>query len=306
MARPDDSSLTAMQQARIRREAERALREAGALGTVPTPIDQIMAVARVEEVKEDVLNPGFLMKLRKKALNARQAVKQALGKVLGIFHASEGLIFLSHAIIEVKKRFIGLHETAHGFLPWQRPMYALVEDCAKALDGETSELFDREANAFAAEVLFQLDLFREITEGDAFEIWTPIRHAKNFKASNYAAIRQYVSKNHRACAVIVLNKPEIIEGIGFRATLRRAIASDRFRALVGAQPWQDSYTPDDQIGSLIPLGHRKSSGKRSIGLTDLNGNRLDCVAESFATPYQVFVLIHVIGTLTAHRILMSA
>ena len=47
MRRPDDSSLTPGQLARVRKEAERALREAGALGVFPTPIDRIMSVARV-------------------------------------------------------------------------------------------------------------------------------------------------------------------------------------------------------------------------------------------------------------------
>ncbi len=55
MRRPDDCSLTPGQRLRVRKEAERALREAGALDVFPTPIDRIMAVARVEEVKEDVL-----------------------------------------------------------------------------------------------------------------------------------------------------------------------------------------------------------------------------------------------------------
>ena len=62
--------LTPGQLARVRKEAERALRELGALGVFPTPVDRIMAVARVAEVKEDVLNPGFVAKLRAKAEQA--------------------------------------------------------------------------------------------------------------------------------------------------------------------------------------------------------------------------------------------
>ena len=45
MRRPDDCSLTPGQLAIIKREAERALREAGALGVFPTPVDRIMTVA---------------------------------------------------------------------------------------------------------------------------------------------------------------------------------------------------------------------------------------------------------------------
>jgi hypothetical protein len=306
MRRPDDCTLTPHQSARVRKEAERALREAGALGVFPTPIDQILSVARVEEVKEDVLNPSFIDKLRAKTLQAGQAVKRAVGKVLGLFHASEGLIFLSHTLMAVKRRFVGLHEAGHGFLPWQRPMYALVEDCEKALDSSTAELFDREANVFASEVLFQLDTFRDMAEGEPFSIWTPVRLAKRFHASNYSAIRQYVSKNHRACAVVVLNMPELVEGDGFRASLRRAIQSDRFTELFGQYDWKDVYTPNDDLGALVPLGSRRASGKRSLALTDLNGTRHDCVAESFSTTHQVFVLIHATKTLTTTQILLPA
>jgi hypothetical protein len=306
MQRPDDSSLTPGQLARIRKEAERALREAGALGVFPTPIDRIMAVARVEEVREDVLNPGFIAKLRARAEQAGQVVKRAASKVLGLFHASEGLVFLNQSLMAVKKRFVGFHEAGHGFLPWQRPMYAIVEDCEKALDGATAELFDREANVFASEVLFQLDTFHDMAEGEPFEIWTPVNLARRFHASNYSAIRQYVSKNHRACAVVVLNMPELIEGAGFRASLRRPIQSQAFTEIFGAHPWKEAYTPDDDLGPLIPLGSRRSSGKRSLALSDRNGARHDCVAESFSTGHQVFVLVHAIKTLTATRFIVPA
>ncbi|TAL35808.1 MAG: ImmA/IrrE family metallo-endopeptidase, partial [Phenylobacterium sp.] len=217
MPKPDDSSLTPGQLARVRKEAERALREAGALGVFPTPIHLIMAAAKVEEVREDVLNPSFIARLRAKAGAAGEAIKRAAGKVLGLFHASEGLVFLNQTLIAVKKRFVRLHEAGHGFLPWQRPIYAVVEDCEKALDGSTAELFDREANVFASEVLFQLDAFSEMANDEPFEIWTPVKLARRFEASNYAAIRQFVAKNHRACAVVVLNMPELVEGYGFRA-----------------------------------------------------------------------------------------
>ena len=306
MRRPDDSSLTPGQLARVRKEAERALREAGALGVLPTPIDRIMAVARVEEVKEDVLNPGFLAKLRAKAEQAGHAVKRAVTKVLGLFHATEGLVFLNQSLIVVKKRFVGLHEAGHGFLPWQRPIYAVVEDCEKALDGATAELFDREANVFASEVLFQLDVFHDMAESERFEIWTPVRLASRFGASNYAAIRQYVSKNHRACAVVVLEMPELVPGDGYRTTLRRAVQSEKFTELFGQYAWQEAYTPDDDIGALVPLGRRRSSGKRALALTDRNGDRHDCVAESFSTGHQVFVLIHAVKTLTTTRIILPA
>lgn len=302
MSRPDDSSLTPGQLARVRKEAERALREADALGVFPTPVDRIMAVAELEEVTNEVLNPGFIAKMRAKA---GETLKRAVSKVLGLFHATAGLVFLDQALMAVKKRFIRLHEAGHGFLPWQRPMYAVVEDCDKSLDPDTADLFDREANVFASEVLFQLDTFRDMADGEAFSIFTPVRLAKRFDASIYASIRQYVSKNHRTCAVVVLNMPELVEGDGFRAALRRPIQSDAFTAIFGRYPWKPYYTPDDDLGALIPLGNRRASGKRSLVLVDRNGDRHECIAESFTQRHQVFILILTVKMLTTTRVLIG-
>lgn len=305
MPRPDDSSLTPGQLARIRKEAERALREASVLGVLPTPVEQVMAVARVSEVEEDVLNPSFVAKLMSKAEAAGHAIKRALSKVIGLFHASDGLVFIDQTLMHVRKRFVRLHEAAHGFLPWQRPMYAIVEDCEKTLDPETADLFDREANVFASAVLFQLDTFRNMAEAEQFSIWTPVRLAPKFSASIYASIRQYVAKSSRTCAVVVLNMPELEDGVGFRATLRRVEQSASFTMVFGPYQWKNSYTPDDDIGALVPLGSRRASGKRQFGLTDASGILHDCVAEAFTNRKQVFVLIHATKTLKATRILLG-
>lgn len=305
MKRPDDSSLTPEQLARIRKEAERALRDAAVLGVLPTPVEQVMRVARVREVEEDLTNPGFISRLVSKAETAGQAIKRALSKVIGLFAASDGLVFLDQTLMLVRKRFVRLHEAAHGFLPWQRPMYAIVQDCEKALDPDTADLFDREANVFASEVLFQLDAFRDQADQEPFEIWTPVRLAPKFNASLYASIRQYVSKNHRACAVLILDIPVIELEVGFRSELRRAVQSASFTEMFGAHAWKESYTPNDDIGALVPLGKRKSSRKRQLGLTDVDGTLHECVAEAFTNTKQIFILIHAVKTLTTTRILLA-
>ena len=117
---------------------------------------------------------------------------------------------------------------------------------------------------------------------------------------------QYVSKNHRRCVVLVLNPPTLIEGDGFRATLRRVIPSNAFTKVFGDHPWASVYTLDDQLGRLVSLGKRKSSGKREVVLTDSNGNRHECIAESFTQTHQVFILIHAVKTLSPPTIALSA
>ena len=299
----DDSTLSPADYARIRAQARRALQEAGALGHFPTKVADIMSVARVVEVQDDVLgDAGFLTRMRRKA---GTALKSALSKVLGLFDAPGGLVFIDRSMQLVKQTFVRLHEAAHAFLPWQRPMYAVVEDCEQSLAPDVADMFDREANVFAAEVLFQLDAFAEEAEGSEFGIFTPVRLSKKYGASIYASIRQYVSKNHRTCAVLVLNPPEPVPGDGFRATLRRVVTSPSFGLKFSRCIWQDCFTPDDSIGAMVPIRHRRASGKRQLELVDDNGQRHECVVEAFTQKRQVFILIHVARALTALPVLVA-
>ena len=262
-----------------------------------SPVQQIMEVAKVKEVPGEVLSDSLLGKMRAKA---GSALKRAISKVLGLFHASEGLVFIDQALYKVKQRFVRLHESAHGFLPWQRPMYAVVEDCEKSLDAESADAFDREANVFASEVLFQLNTFSEMAASEALSIWVPVKLSEKFEASIYSSIRQYVSKNHRPCAVLVLNKPELCAVNGFTATLRRFVVSPEFAKLFPGQKWPETYGPDDDLGAMVPIGkNRRASRPRRIELTDANGVSHECVAEAFTQSHQVFVLIHVKKALTA-------
>jgi len=303
---PDDSSLTDAQYRKVRQEAERALNKAGVRGVFPTPIDAIMQVAEVQEVKEDVLNPSFIDHLREKAGLVTGALKKAVSKVLGIFHAPSGLIFIDRRMLKVKQRFVGFHEAGHGFMPWQRAMYSHVEDGDNELSPDAADLFDREANVFATEVLFQLDALEERTKDCNFSIYTPVDVADEFGASKYATIRQYVSKSQKNCAVIVLNKPVTKLGSGYCASLRRSVISPSFKQIFGDVRWPDEFTADDPIGAMIPLARNRSSGQRSMTLVDLNGETHELIAESFTNTYQVFVLIHSVRTLSTSRIIMPA
>jgi hypothetical protein len=300
--RPDDSTLSLQEYARVRQEAEKLLRTADALGKFPTPVSVVMDAAKVVLAGDDVLDEGFLRSMRKKA---GTALRSALSKVLGLLDAREGMVFIDRAVQAVKQTFLKLHETAHAVLPWQRTLYAVVEDGEQELDPEIAEQFDREANVFATEVLFQLDGFTIEAADHEFGIRTPLKLKRKYGASAYAAIRRYVSKNDRDCAVLVLDPPELTDGFGFRANLRRTVASASFRMNFDLD-WPACFTPADEIGAMVPPGQRRMSQARAIMLLDRNGVRHECLAEAFATPFQVFVLIHALRTLTRTTVIMPA
>src|SRR5207253_259458 len=146
---------------------------------------------------EDALNEGFLKKLRRKA---GSALRRALSKVLGVLDVVARIIYIDQTLYVVKQTFLKLHETAHAVLPWLLAIYAVTEDCEKTLAPEISEGFEREANVFASDVLFQLDEFTEQANDHAFGIKVPLKLSRSFGASVYSAIRRYVSESHRACA----------------------------------------------------------------------------------------------------------
>jgi hypothetical protein len=285
----DDSSLTEEGRRQVRREAQRALEQAGALGRFPTPVSDVMAAAQVHEVSDDILSLSFLRRMRTKAGNA---LKRALSKVIGVFDAAARLVIIDRSLALPKQKFLRLHETAHGALPWQRDLYVIVEECEQSIDPEVAELFDREANTFASEVLFQLDGFMNEAADEAFGILVPVRLSKKYGSSIYSAIRRYVSSNPRACAVLVLDPPVPCVGDGFRCNLRRVITSERFAEMFGSDGWPEYFTPDDDVGAMVPVGSRRLSGRRAFLVADRNGERRECVAEAFTQGHQVFVLLH--------------
>lgn len=301
MRKPDDNSLTLKQYESVCKKVEYALRSADAVGVFPTPIEDILVAHKLELEHENVLELSFLKKMRRKASSA---LKSAIGKVIGLLHVSDKIIFIDKTVKAVKQTFLKLHEIGHYILPWQRKMYSVVEDCKDTLIPEISDLFEREANVFASEVLFQRDTFIDEAMNDSFGIKVPMKLSKKYGASIYASIRQYVQKNPYSCIVLVLNSPEIIAGDGFRASLRREVASPSFNKRFGELCWPDYFSPDDEIGAMIPLGNRRMSSPKEITLTDRDGNEHGCIAESFKHPYNVFILIHTVEELTKKSILI--
>lgn len=294
MSKADDSSLTPEQYEEVRRQARHALQAADAVGVYPTPVGQILEQAQVVVASEDVFSEGFLARIRRKAGGT---LKRALSKVLGVFDAKARLVYIDRAVHAAKLTFLKLHEAGHAVMPWQRDLYGVIEDCGQTLAPDVAEQFEREANVFASEVLFQNEAFTEEAADYPFGIRVPLNLAKKYGASAYSAVRRYVSTHHEACAVLVLNPPEATPGDGFTATLRRAIVSRQFSEQFGDLPWAERYTPDDQLGAMVPTGGRKMSRPRAFTLTDRNDQPHECVAEAFATRFQVFILIRPVTSL---------
>ncbi len=293
--RPDDSLLEPHQLVTVRRCADHLLQEASAIGRYPTPIDDLMSAAKLTILSDEVLNESFLRQFVKKAKAGLATVKSALSKVLGLFDAEERIVVVDKEVPMPRIPFLKLHEAGHGTLPHQSRVYRFIHDCGKTLDPDMTDLFEREANVFASEVLFQGEMFTKQARDREFGIKVPIDLARKFGASNYSAFRRYVATNNHACCVVVLEPPTWDEKGGFTAFVRRIIASQSFQTIYNSESLFSVIRQTHAIAPAVPrLGKRMTFAKEVL-LMDRNRSERICIAEAFDTKHQVLVLLRDIG-----------
>ncbi len=286
--RRDDSTLSPEQLSEIRQCADRLLRKANAYGRFPTPVEDLVQASGLEIEPEVSLESSFLEKLYRR-LPGR--VKHAVDKVLGVLDARAGLIYLDRSVHQRRRVFLSLHEIGHGFLPWQQQTWSYLEDSEATLDEGIRDQFEREANMFASDVLFQLDAFQNEARDSALGIGSVLKLARRYGSSFYAAVRRYVAVQQRACAVVIFDKPSGRAAARRRLALRRSVESPRFIQLFGSGYWRDSYGPQTIFGQSLPQEGRFTR-PTVCRLRDRNGKSWECLVEAFDSSYQVFFLIY--------------
>lgn len=305
MSRPDDSLLTPQQLINVQRHADRLLREAGACGRFPTPIDDIMAAAKLTIIDDEILNETFLRRFIDKAKLGITTIKSALSKVLGMFEANDRLVIIDKDTPIPRIPFVKLHEAGHGTMPHQNKIYALIHDCEKTLDSDITDLFEREANVFASEALFQGEIFARHALDLDFGVKTAMSLAKQFGASHYSTFRRYVITNPCACCLIVLEPVTLDNNGDFQAEVRRVIASTTFDTLYDTTKLTQAITKQHPLSAIVPLGPKQRIVKpQNIGFTDRNGEYREWIGEAFDTKHQILVLIRDIKPLNATTIIM--
>ena len=259
--RPDDCSVDEGTLAEIKQHVDRALRESGAAGVFPTPVGQIISAAKLTVDQDVSLDEGFFSKLYRFGGKIRKAVS----KVLGLLDVKARRIYLDRSAHKTRQAFVALHETGHDALPWQRDTYAFLEDCEQSIDLDLKEQFEREANVFASEVLFQRERFRTEADGLEFHLQSAMTLAKQFGASLYATLRKYVSTSPQPCVLIVYEAPAFLLGSGYGAALRRVIPSPAFVEQHGDVAWPERCTKSNFLSSLLfPKWKLKQSVKCTV------------------------------------------
>jgi hypothetical protein len=180
-------------------------------------------------------------------------------------------------------------------MPHQSKLYKIMHDCEKTLEPDIADLFEREANVFASEVLFQGEAFSQEAHAQSFGIKVPMSLAKKYGASNYATFRRYVISNPNSCCVVILEPPVYAADGSFTAEVRRVVVSKSFKTIFEATVLTSTVTDSHPLYSVIPASGKRMSFDREVVLTDRNCDERICTAEAFYTKHQVLVLIRDTG-----------
>lgn len=305
MTKPDDSSLDPLELAAVESRARSLLDRAAAWDRLPTPVDDILAAARLRVAPKGMFDAAsFLAFVKKKTAAAAQSLKAALSKVLGIYDANEDTIHIDDGVGPSKQSFLKLHETGHHEMPTHRKVFRLFQDCEQTLAPSIADQFEREANNFARFALFQGDAFKLRAADMAMGVKTPMTLAKTFGASIYASAREFARTHHRACVVYVLEPIVVAPAFGARAEVRRIEPSPSFREQFG---WPKDVVIDvnHALGGLLPIG-RKMTKPTLLVFRDKNGLDHECLGEAFDTTHNVLILIYPIKALTSTSIWLPA
>lgn len=262
--------------------ANAILKKAGVGDRLPTPVDDIVACADLVVSHEISLEPeqhGFLSK-------SLGILKSALRKAIGLVDLRENVVYLDLATLPTRQAFVKLHEAGHKLIPWQREAYLFVDD-ERTLSPEIDALFESQANQFAAEVLFQGDRFSSELRDYPLEMKSALALSKRYGASVHATIRRYVERNHRPCAVLVLDRDRKDRKASF--SIRTALHSHEFVRRFGGGAWLANGINEQPFVREVAFGRRMFQSEMTI--FGLDGSPVECAVEVFDNSYNVFALV---------------
>ena len=218
----------------IDRIAENILRDSKSFGVFPTPIQNIIEFTELkidEGVDLSTMHHSFLANLEHAM---REKARMAMSKILGAIDIRKRTIYLDLSQHANRQRFVQLHETGHHALPWQTEIFC-IDDEQTLLDPDVKNEFEREASYFASAILFQNNVFDFETGRLPLSLTSAMHLSDKFGASKHAAIRRYVERSPKRCALLVLEKPSL--GREFTVPVRDYFQSQSFSEEFGQIFW---------------------------------------------------------------------
>lgn len=210
----------------IDRNIDRLLRKADARYRFPTPVDDIVAAQKLSIAKYND-SPLALPILIAAPQALREKFREVQSKLLAMLDRSERLVHLKPGSLEVQNRFNTCHEVGHDLCPWHSELYYV--DSREQLSPNVRNLFEREANYAAAELIFQQDVFLKLARSYQPGFTAIIKLAEQFGASIHASFRHYIESNHQVVAGMVMRRtPSGTDATDYQFYVKDVFASPSF------------------------------------------------------------------------------
>ena len=278
----------------IEKIARTILIGARAFGKFPTPVDDLLAYSELSLAK------GIdLSQVQPSLITAgRMFAGKVTRKVLGIFDFRDKVIYLDHSQRDSRKNFVKLHETGHGVISWQKDLLGCLDD-EDTVAPDIKEEFEREASFFASAGLFQLERFDE----EAAKLELSLRSAralgKKFGGSAQAAMRRYVERCPKRCALLVLHPLERSGGV--HARVRNYFESPSFTNAFGGLTWPEECGWEFPFVKEMQF-NRKEHIMGQLTTTTAAMETLSLRYHFFNSTFNVFVFLFPAGEKIASRV----
>jgi hypothetical protein len=183
--------------------ADRALRRAGAVGRLPTPIEDLIKAAHITaESDTEGAVARFLSMLNEQS---RASFKAAMQKMRGIADLRGRAIYVPSDKAP-RELFANAHEFAHEDIPWHKvitdDVAAFYTDDDYSLGPDVQDKFDIEANFYASEVIFQGKRFAAHARDYQPSFDAVFVLADLHGASRQATLRRYIEAQDEVLAAV--------------------------------------------------------------------------------------------------------
>jgi hypothetical protein len=271
-----DGELGPDERKEIRSRVLMLLRRADALDMVPTPLDQVMDVAKLVAAGEVTLEPKERRQLRKMFGSLVDVVMERLQ---GVIHFRSRELWVSPDLHVLRKRFVIAHEIGHDSLPWQRDVIAYLDD-EERLRPDVRVAYERQANQAAIELLAQGDALRKEADDSRFTMALLSQLSAKYQISMQAISRRVVEESRHDVALAIR-----FRGASGRLGPHHVYRSRTFRRSFG---WGPSGVPPEAKG-----GGRDAVigfGTATFQTPDLAGTFVAMEAEVIDTPRALLIL----------------
>jgi transcriptional regulator with XRE-family HTH domain/Zn-dependent peptidase ImmA (M78 family) len=255
----------------IRKHALALVREADAEGVFPTPLNDLMVVAKLVYAGEISLTLEEKRSLRRMLGGALDRV---LDSVRGLLSFGSREIWLAEDLHPLQRRFVHAHEIGHHILPFHKEIAYL--DNWETMHRDLRNACEREANQASIEILAQGDRLRAMADDSTFGRELVEQLSARSGISLQATARRLGEESKRIVCTVIFYRG--------RATGKlmdpHVYASASFEERFG---WDAYRTPIDALKTTLREA-AVACDSRSLMTTDVKERAVALRCEAISTP----------------------